>query len=148
MKRTRILNKLYRLSCESNRKFIQKQSDFSSGVALSDYEAASFDVYDTCITRLVGNPASIFHFLACNMELPQKYKKKPFAEYRIIAEKMTHARYKEKTTLDDIYTQLGKFLELSEGYLNLIKHVLLVSSTEGCDKKSSLLFRRLQSLLG
>jgi predicted HAD superfamily hydrolase len=106
---------LYRQSMQIYIKIIAKYSAprlrSLSSLAAGEYVIASFDVYDTCITRLVGKPASLFHLLAHQCEFFVD-KEKPFAEYRIIAEQKAYARHKEKMSLDDIYIQLGESLGL------------------------------------
>jgi FMN phosphatase YigB (HAD superfamily) len=80
-------------------------------------EIASFDVFDTVLTRAVGSPGSVFILLGrqlMNLSLisltPQA-----FAHARIEAEKRAYKNFGvAKTTLKRIYSELGMSLGLSE----------------------------------
>lgn len=68
----------------------------------------SFDVYDTCVTRLCGESNNVFYLLASkflgNTEIA---KIRAFVEKRIEAEKKAEIRYgKEAVTIDEIYSVL------------------------------------------
>ncbi|MDR3164350.1 MAG: hypothetical protein LBU13_02130, partial [Synergistaceae bacterium] len=70
------------------------------------YDIASFDVYDTCITRLTGTPRSLFFILAHSLDLePFGIDERRFVYLRIQAERIAYARNGEAATLEDIYRE-------------------------------------------
>jgi FMN phosphatase YigB (HAD superfamily) len=90
-------------------KLLQKYSSLKASRA--SYEIASFDVYDTCITRLTGSPRSLFFILAYNLDLrPFGIDERRFVYLRSQAEAFAYARNGETTTLEDIYREFGTLI--------------------------------------
>jgi predicted HAD superfamily hydrolase len=85
-------------------RFLQKYCSLKASRA--SYDVASFDVYDTCITRLTGTPRSLFFILAHSLDLePLGLDEKRFVHLRTRAEHLAYTRNGESTTLEDIYRE-------------------------------------------
>jgi predicted HAD superfamily hydrolase len=77
----------------------------------ASYGVASFDVYDTCITRLTGVPRSLFFILAHSLDLePLGIDERRFVHLRTLAEHLAYTRNDESTTFEDIYCEFGTLI--------------------------------------
>jgi FMN phosphatase YigB (HAD superfamily) len=79
-------------------------------------QIASFDVFDTVITRIVGDPKAIFLILGKNLFKQSLLVCTPetFARARMKAESRAFKNISEKNTLQHIYSELAIALHLSD----------------------------------
>jgi FMN phosphatase YigB (HAD superfamily) len=79
-----------------------------------DVEVASFDVFDTLLTRAVGSPESAFLILGRWLSAHKQIDCSPeaFARARINAERRAYGNAHGECRLDAIYTELGAALRL------------------------------------
>ena len=70
-------------------------------------EIISFDVYDTLLQRDVENPTDLFIFLEKEI-ISRGESVHGFAKWRIEAENLARKRYREHTTLNNIYEVLSE----------------------------------------
>jgi FMN phosphatase YigB (HAD superfamily) len=77
---------------------------------------ASFDVFDTVLTRAVGSPETVFLLLGRRLHRAGLIACTPqeFAQARIDAEGRAHRDQGDACTLDAIYAELGAALNLTE----------------------------------
>ena len=90
-------------------------------------QIASFDVFDTVLTRAVGSPSTVFLLLGkrlTNMSLIQ-CTPEAFARARIAAERRAYENASEadKVTLRQIYAELGTALRLTETQQDQLMHL-------------------------
>lgn len=76
---------------------------------------ASFDIFDTVLTRVVGEPRTIFLLLGKQLNLESLIKCTPeaFINARIQAENLVYGNIGEKCSLEKIYIELGIKLRLT-----------------------------------
>ena len=79
-------------------------------------QIASFDVFDTILTRIVDPPESAFLLLGRSLEHQGLISHPPevFARARIAAEERAHQSHGASCTIGMIYTEMGKLLGLAE----------------------------------
>ncbi|MDR1378909.1 MAG: hypothetical protein LBJ36_07640 [Synergistaceae bacterium] len=81
---------------------------------------ASFDVYDTTITRLVGKPTSLFLLLAGEVKKKAEFsslEEIQFMECRARAEQKAYISHGAKGNLNDVYRELEDMLHLPSNSL-------------------------------
>lgn len=80
-------------------------------------QIASFDVFDTTITRIVAEPVGIFHLLQRRLAADRAWPAgliESFPSYRVAAERQARVECgQEETTLAEIYQALGKKFSLT-----------------------------------
>jgi FMN phosphatase YigB (HAD superfamily) len=93
---------------------------------------ASFDVFDTVLTRVVGSPHTLFLLLGKRLAGLSAINCKPetFACARIDAERHALKKIGEELTLRHIYTELGTALKLTETQCNQIMELECALQTE------------------
>jgi FMN phosphatase YigB (HAD superfamily) len=93
---------------------------------------ASFDVFDTVLTRVVGSPHTAFLLLGKRLADLSLLNCTPetFAQERINAEQHALKKSGEETTLRHIYTELGTALKLTETQCNRIMELECALQTE------------------
>ena len=74
---------------------------------LEKYDIISFDIFDTLILRPFDNPATLFHFIACNYNILDFFKVRIQASKIARDQKELEEGHRE-VTLEEIYQVLEK----------------------------------------
>lgn len=87
---------------------------------IDDYDIISFDIFDTLITRISYTLHDIFKYSEIQIK-EQLNLEIDFLSLRILSEKEAYFKYRDKTTIDDIYNILNDKLHIDSELIKKIK---------------------------
>lgn len=93
------------------------------------FDIISFDIFDTTLIRLCESPQDIYKIMeekADGIGVPN------FAEKRIISAKAAAYEKKEKTSIDDIYSELALRYGVSQDKVELLKNLEVHTEISAC----------------
>jgi FMN phosphatase YigB (HAD superfamily) len=94
---------------------------------IAQAQVVSFDVFDTLITRRLISPRDVFDRVAQSYAAESGHQIVNFRRYRVLAEEAAHnaaqSRRVEDCTLEEIYSELGKLLDLPASVTNRLQEI-------------------------
>lgn len=84
----------------------------SAKATLSQFDAVSFDIFDTLITRKLYNPDDLFYLMGESFEKKYGYHV-DFIRYRKAAEEQANKKFGARTNIHNIYDELPDIMNIS-----------------------------------
>ena len=89
---------------------------------LSHFDAVSFDIFDTLITRKLFNPDDLFCLMGKKIEKDYGYRI-DYIKYRKKAEQIAWKKKRAYTNIHDIYEELPQLIDISKDVANELKNL-------------------------